>query len=125
MDTQVVARKVASEIYDLIGPGSPEKAYHDAFKIGLQHYGFKFESERILPVVYHGYATGQYLRMDLVVDQSFILELKSTKKLTDENKQQLARYMRVSGIPNGILINFGPSEVEILHATMKDSIEWQ
>jgi GxxExxY protein len=105
---------VANEIYDLLGPGLLEKHYQDAFKIGLQHYGLKYECERILPVVYHGYTTGQYLRMDLVVEQTIILELKSAKKLIEENKQQLARYMRVSGLRNGILINFGGSEVEFL-----------
>ena len=109
-----VIKRVANEIYDLLGPGLLEKHYQDAFKIGLQHYGLKYECERILPVVYHGYTTGQYLRMDLVVEQTIILELKSAKKLIEENKQQLARYMRVSGLRNGILINFGGSEVEFL-----------
>ena len=117
-------KRVASEVYELIGPWSLEKHYHDAFKIGLQHYGLKYESERILPVVYHGYATGQYLRMDLVVGQEIILELKSVKKLTEENKQQLARYMRVSGIKNGILINFGGVDVEMMVATMDEGISW-
>ena len=119
-----VIKRVASEVYELIGPWSLEKHYHDAFKIGLQHYGLKYESERILPVVYHGYATGQYLRMDLVVGQEIILELKSVKKLTEENKQQLARYMRVSGIKNGILINFGGVDVEMMVATMDEGISW-
>ena len=124
MENQIVIKTVASEVYELIGHGSLEKHYQDAFKIGLQHYGLKFECERILPVMYHGYATGQYLKMDLVVDQSIILELKSVKKLTEENKQQLARYMRVSGISNGILINFGGSEVEFLYAKIDNGVSW-
>jgi hypothetical protein len=125
MDKVDTIKSLAREIYDMLGPGALETHYHDALKMGFQLESIQFESERILPVLFRGYATGQYLRMDLVVEKSLIVELKSTKKLTDENKQQLARYMRVSGIPNGILINFGPSEVEILHAKMKDSIEWR
>lgn len=124
MEREAVIRRVASEVYDLIGPWSLEKHYHDAFKIGLQHYGLKYESERILPVVYHGYTTGQYLRMDLVVEQEMILELKSVKKLTEENKQQLARYMRVSGIKSGMLINFCGTDVEVMRAEMDTVISW-
>jgi GxxExxY protein len=106
-------RKLATEIYDLLGPGCLESHYHAAFKIGLQVHRVIFESEKILPVMYYGLATGQYLRMDIVVDQTLILEFKAVKKLSDENRSQLERYMRISGLKTGFLINFGGSEVEI------------
>jgi GxxExxY protein len=113
MEREQLLRRLASEIYDLLGPGCLESHYHAAFKIGLQVHNIMFESEKILPVLYYGFATGQYLRMDIVVEQSVILEFKAVKKLSDDNKSQLERYMRISGVKSGILINFGGPEVEI------------
>jgi len=125
MDRIPIIQSLAKEIYEILGPGALETHYHDAFKMAFQIEKIQYESERILPVLFRGYATGQYLRMDLVIDKNLILELKSSKKITEENKQQLARYMRVSGIQNGLLINFGPNDVEILYATMKDKVEFR
>jgi len=118
MDRVSVIKNLADEIYDLLGPGCLESHYHDAFKMGFQLEGIQYESERILPVLFRGFATGQYLRMDLVVEKTLILELKSVKKITEESKQQLSRYMRVSGLGRGMLVNFGMGCVEVMYATM-------
>jgi GxxExxY protein len=113
MDNTVL--KVAREIFDLLPMRSMEKHYHNAFKIGLSHYNIKFESERYVPVFYKDKLVTD-LRMDLVVDDSLIVELKSVTELTDEHKNQLQRYMRLTGIENGLLINFGGLDLQILKA---------
>ena len=109
-------KKIAQEIFDILEPKSPEKHYHNAFKIGLKHYDVPFESERTVPIVYKDKLVAD-IRMDLVVDGSLVVELKSLPELSDEHKNQLARYMRVSGITNGILINFGGPTLEMVRAT--------
>ena len=99
-----------------------EKHYQNAFKIGLSHYNVKFESERYIPVIYKDKLVTD-LRMDLVIEDSLIVELKTVPEISDEHKNQLLRYMRISGIDNGVLINFGSSELQILSAS-GNPVEW-
>jgi len=117
-----VVLTIAREIFDIMPPGSLERHYHHAFKIGLEHYKVKFESERYVPVFYKDKLVTD-LRMDLVIDDSLIVELKSVHELNEEHKQQLARYMRLTGIENGILINFGGSNLQVLRAS-GNTVKW-
>jgi len=114
--------KIAHEIFDIMPSKTSEKHYQNAFKIGLSHYNVKFESERYIPVIYKDKLVTD-LRMDLVIEDSLIVELKTVPEISDEHKNQLLRYMRISGIDNGVLINFGSSELQILSAS-GNPVEW-
>ena len=121
-DIYSIVLDVANEIFDIMPSGSLERHYHNAFKIGLEHYKVKFESERYVPVFYKGKLVTD-LRMDLVIDDSLIVELKSVHELNEEHKQQLIRYMRLTGINNGLLINFRGHDIQILNVT-GNPVEW-
>lgn len=107
--------ELAQDIWTTLGPGYSERVYHNAFEIALREDGFSYESERILPISYKGHNVGN-LRVDLVVADQIILELKSTSRLKDEFRNQIRNYMKLTGLTQGMLINFpdksGPLEFE-------------
>ena len=107
MESEVCVKHIANEVYELLGPGLLENVYHDTMNIGLMKHGIHYEHQKIIPIMYLGLNTGHYFKLDTVVEGQLILEYKSDKKLTDVHKQQLTRYLRMSGLKKGFLINFG------------------
>jgi GxxExxY protein len=103
MESQI--RKIAESIWSELGPGYSERVYHNAFEISLREAGLPYETERILPITFRGHNVGN-LRADLIVDGKLIVELKSTSKIKDEFRNQIKNYIRLTGIPRGLLVNF-------------------
>ena len=96
---------IAQHIWDELGPGYSERVYHNAFEVALRKRGLKYETERILPISYEGHNIGN-LRSDLIIEGNLIVELKSTSRLTDQFRNQIRNYMKLTGIFEGMLINF-------------------
>lgn len=96
---------VAQNIWDELGPGYSERVYHNAFEVALRKRNIPYETERILPIFYEGHNIGN-LRSDLIVDRTLIVELKSTSRLTDQFRNQIRNYMKLTGINEGLLVNF-------------------
>lgn len=115
---------IAQKIWQTLGPGFSERVYHNAFEVELRLRGIFYETERILPITYEGHNVGN-LRADLVIDGQIIVELKSTTKLKDEFENQARNYMRLTGIPSALLINFpavsGEVEVRFFSDNTKDA----
>ena len=115
---------MARKIWETLGPGFSERVYHNAFEVELRLRGIPYETERILPITYEGHNVGN-LRADLVIDGQIIVELKSTTKLKDEFENQARNYMRLTGIPSALLINFpavsGEVEVRFFSDNTKDA----
>jgi len=116
---------MAQRIWAELGPGFSERVYHNAFEIELRLAGIRYETERIIPISYAGHNVGN-LRADLVIDGQLIVELKSTTKLKEEFENQARNYMRLTGIPQALLINFpavsGEVEVRFFSAQDKDGV---
>lgn len=93
-------------VYKALGPYLVEHAYQIALKYELQKRGYKVETEKWIHIQYHGETIENAFRVDLLVDDSVIVELKAVPALEDRHKDQLQSYMMISGIPYGILINF-------------------
>jgi GxxExxY protein len=114
---------MARKIWETLGPGFSERVYHNAFEVELRLRGIFYETERILPITYEGHNVGN-LRADLVIDGQTIVELKSTTKLKEEFENQARNYMRLTGIPSALLINFpavsGEVEVRFFSDNIKD-----
>ena len=108
-DIIICIKHIVQEVYDLLGPGLLENVYHDTVNIGLMKHGIHYEHQKIVPIMYLGLNTGHYFKLDTVVNREIILEFKSDKKLTDVHKQQLTRYLKMSELTKGFLINFGPT----------------
>ena len=97
----------AIEVHKELGPGLLESVYQKCLKIALEEKGFSVESELWLPVYFRGHKiTDEGYRIDLLVEDTIILELKSVSKMTEVFPKQLGTYLRLANKPCGLLINF-------------------
>lgn len=95
----------AIEVHAVLGPGLLEKLYEDAMCIELHRLGLPFARQRSIQMIYKGEPIGD-LRIDLVVQDLVIVELKSTDGICDAHRAQLLSYLRSADLPLGLLINF-------------------
>lgn len=102
---------IAQHVYKTIGNGHSEAIYHRAMEVGLRRTGFKYETEKIVPVVYDNHVVGN-VRIDLVIDDSAIVELKSIGSIKQKEKTQLMNYMNLTGLKEGMIINFPTSPAD-------------
>jgi len=112
--------ELATCIYDTLGPGYSERVYHNAMEIVLRERNIPYESERVIPILFHGHVIGN-LRSDIVIDKSIILEFKVVKSLSEHAEIQGYNYLRLTGIRTAYLINFPPTKngkIEIKKITM-------
>ena len=107
---------IATEIYENLGPGYTESMYHRAFEVALRDLGIQYETERIVPVTFHGKTIGN-IRADLIVNGDTVVELKSLRRLNEESVTQCKRYMSILGLANGYVINFGGDYLQIRQVT--------
>jgi GxxExxY protein len=105
---KVNMEELAKIIYQSLGPGYSESMYHRAFEVLLRKEGIQYETERIVPIVFEGHTIGN-LRIDLIVEGTIIVELKAIAKLNEAAKIQAKNYLKLTGLPKAILINFPQS----------------
>jgi GxxExxY protein len=94
------------EIHKTLGPGLLESAYEECLCHELRLAGLRFERQRSLPVAYKGVQLDCGYRLDVVVEDKLIVELKSVEALAPIHDAQLLTYLKLSGITVGLLINF-------------------
>jgi GxxExxY protein len=104
------------EVHRHLGPGLLESAYEECLCHELTTSGMPFERQKALPVTYKGISLDCGYRMDIVVDGSLLLELKSAETLLPIHEAQLLTYLRLSSLKLGLLINFN---VPLLKAGIK------
>ncbi len=97
----------AIEVHKRLGPGMLEKVYVICLIKELQSRGLVCETEVPVYVYYRGENTGQKLVIDLLVGGQVILEIKALEKNHSLHKAQLLSYLRVAGLTEGLVINFG------------------
>jgi len=112
-------QQLADIVYDIIGAamevhreygfGISEGVYEEALCIELEDYGYESEAQCDLPVYYKGQLLEKRFRMDIVVENDIIIELKAVDTLLAEHRAQLYNYLRLTKKPIGILLNFGRS----------------
>lgn len=102
---------VAINIHRTLGPGLLESAYEACMVYDLSQAGLKIEQQKSLPVVYRGVQLECGYRLDLMIENEVIVEIKSIEKLLPIHKAQLMSYLKLSGCKIGLLINFN---VELL-----------
>lgn len=94
------------EVHRELGPGLLESAYQTCLAHELKTAGITYAAEVSLPVRYKGLALDCAYRMDFVVEQSLIIELKSVDSLLPIHEAQLLTYLRLAGLKIGLLANF-------------------
>ena len=96
----------AYKVHTALGPGLLESAYQACLCYELKKKGFKVESEKPLPLVYEEVKLDCGYRIDLLVDNRVIIELKTVEQFTEVHQAQILTYMKLSKIKYGLLINF-------------------
>ena len=102
----------AFNVYNKMGAGFLESVYERALEIELRKAGLRPLRQQPVDVYYDRQLVGQF-KADIVVDNLVILELKAVENLVEVHEVQLVNYLRATGLPVGLLINFGPRKVEI------------
>ena len=100
-------RGAAMEVYNTVGPGLLESIYHKAMIYELQSRGLDVKSEVPLEVYYKGILIEKSLRLDLLVEDQIIVELKSVEDILPIHYKQLKTYLKLYKKELGWLINFG------------------
>jgi GxxExxY protein len=102
----------AIEVHRQLGPGLLESVYEDCMCQELQLRGIPFQTQVELPIFYKGRQTGGTYRIDLIVANEVVVELKSVERLLSVHQAQLLTYLKLTGKRVGLIINFN---VPILH----------
>ncbi len=102
----------AMKVHSALGPGLLESAYEACLAYELRKRGFLVHSQLLLPVIYDGVLIDRAYRIDLLVDNAVVVELKAVASLIPLYEAQLLSYLKLSDHRVGLLINFhtGPSE---------------
>jgi GxxExxY protein len=95
----------ALEVHRYLGPGFLESVYEEAVAAELDLRGIGFERQKSISVSYKDRSVGEH-RVDLLVENNLIVELKAVEKFLPIHKAQLISYLKAAGLPLGLLINF-------------------
>jgi len=93
------------EVHKHLGPGLLESVYEAALCIELRNHGISFERQKLLPVVYKNERIGEF-RIDLLVENTVVVELKSVERMDPVFEAQILSYMKMGNYKLGLLINF-------------------
>ena len=111
-DLMYEVRGAAMEVYNYFGPGLLESVYEKAMVQELTQQGLKVDSQVPINIMYKGTKIGDDLRLDLLVEDELIVELKSVEELKDVYYKQLRTYLKLLGKEEGLLINFGEYDLK-------------
>lgn len=105
-DIMYLVRGACFEVFRELGPGLLETVYVLALKKALEMDGLKVEKELDVPVVFKNEPLGIGFRMDLLVSDKVVVEIKSVKAVEEVHKKQLLTYLKLSDKKLGLLVNF-------------------
>jgi GxxExxY protein len=96
----------AIDVHRALGPGLLESAYRSCLAFELADRGWRVESERQLPLIYRGQPMGVGYRLDLLVEDTVIVEVKAVHRFEPVHTAQLISYLRLTDRHLGLLFNF-------------------
>jgi GxxExxY protein len=109
MEINLLTEKViglAIEVHRQLGPGLLESAYKECLYYEIKKSGFIVECEKALPLVYKEIKLDQGYRIDLLIENKLVVELKTVETFTDVHYAQILTYMKLGNYSTGLLINF-------------------
>ncbi len=109
MDIEDITYRIigaAYTVHNTLGPGLLESCYEEAMIIQLTEAGLRTQRQVALPIYYHGQKLESGLRLDLLVENTVVVELKSVETLLPVHHKQLLSYLKIAEKPVGLLINF-------------------
>ena len=99
------------EVYKTLGPGLLDSVYQKALMKELEINNIYAESEVSVDIVYKGCNVGEGLRIDILVEDQLIIEIKSVEELHRVHYKQLTSYLKLTGKKVGLLINFNEADL--------------
>ena len=102
----------AIEVHRVLGPGFLENIYEQALKIEFSGQNLRCDSQKEIKIKYNGIEIGQH-RLDMLVENVIIIELKAVKEFADIHFAQLRSYLKATGLKVGLLLNFGKPTLDI------------
>ena len=99
-------------VYNNLGPGLLESFYEAALMYELQNYGLASRCQVALPVIYDGVKLEVGFRLDILVEEKVIVEIKSVEDLSKLHFKQLLTYLKLSEMKVGILVNFNCENIK-------------
>ena len=112
MDTEALIKTIIDAAYRVrhnFMPGYLESIYENALIVELEDLGLKVQSQKPLSVIHKNRIIGEF-KIDLLIEDSVIVEIKSVNQISSAHEMQLVNYLTITGINNGLLINFGNLE---------------
>jgi GxxExxY protein len=104
------------EVHRHLGPGLLESTYEECMVIQLTESGLNTVRQQCFPIIYKGKTLSTVYRLDLIVDNRTVIEIKSVDTLAPVHTAQVLTYLRVSGLRTGLLLNFNT-------AVLKDGVK--
>ena len=99
------------DVYKTLGPGLLESVYEEALVYELEQRGLKVEKQKKVPILYKGNVLITELRLDVIVEDSVIVELKSVEEMKKVFSKQLLTYLRLADKRVGLLVNFNTDNI--------------
>jgi len=97
---------LAIEVHKQLGPGLLESAYQECLFYEINNAGLFVEKEKSLPILYKEIKLDHGYRIDLIIENKLVLELKTVETFTDVHFAQIITYLKLGDYPLGLLINF-------------------
>jgi GxxExxY protein len=101
----------AIEVHRTLGPGLLESIYESALSFELRNKGFEVQQQQELPVVYKGVELGGNFRIDLLISDLVIVEVKAVERLLPVHEAQVLTYLKLSGKKLGLVLNFNSTAI--------------
>ena len=101
------------KVHSGLGPGLLESTYEVCLEYELLKLGLRVDRQKLLPVVYEEIKLDAGYRIDLLVNELIILELKSVDEIAPIHKAQLMTYLKLSGLKLGLLLNFNVQNMKM------------
>ena len=97
---------LAIEVHKHLGPGLLESAYQECLYFEIKNEGLIVEKEKSLPIIYKGLKLKQGYRIDLLIENKLVIELKTVDNFTPVHYAQILTYLKLGKYPLGLLINY-------------------
>lgn len=110
-DLSYIIRGGIFKVYNTLGPGLLESTYELALTHELTKSGLLVQCQVPLPVIYDGLKLDGGYRIDMLVNDLVIIEIKSTENLAEVHHKQVIRYLKLSGLKLGLLVNFNSPDI--------------
>lgn len=107
------------QVYNYLGPGLLESIYEKALLYELKQRGLKVDNQVDVEIKYKDVVLGSDLRLDIIVENTLVIELKSVEMLMPVHFKQVRTYMKLLDLPAGLLINFNEADFKSGYKVIK------